>query len=232
MSATAPFGRLAAALLLVATLLATSLFATAAQAEDDARMLVSITAGEEQGMSVQQLHTDIRQAAELALPVMWHRILSEASIAELPDNIKAIRFLQKATPTETGVDILFSHDRVYAFLKQQGITAFGDTPAETTATMPTTPGTDGAAAPVPLTSHNYLTLSVERHASLPDQVLFEEDLRRDPRILELSLKQVNRDGQKYRVLLAGSDDQWMATWFLRHGLTLTPTIEGWVAHAR
>ncbi|NWF35292.1 hypothetical protein [Mariprofundus sp. KV] len=75
----------------------------------------------------------------------------------------------------------------------------------------------------------FLTLTIERQASLPEQVLFEEELRRDPRILDLSLKQVNRDGQQYRLQLRGADDQWLAHWFKRRGLTLSPTIEGWVA---
>ncbi|ATX80583.1 hypothetical protein Ga0123461_2178 [Mariprofundus aestuarium] len=72
-------------------------------------------------------------------------------------------------------------------------------------------------------------LSIERHASLPEQVLFEEELRRDPRVVDLSLRQVNRDGQQYRLLLKGSDEQWLTQWFKRRGLTLTPTVEGWVA---
>jgi len=74
-----------------------------------------------------------------------------------------------------------------------------------------------------------LLLTVQRETSLADQVLFEDDLREDPRIVKLSLRQVNREGQQYRLQLNGSDDQWLMQWFARRGMTLIPTIEGWVA---
>jgi len=74
-----------------------------------------------------------------------------------------------------------------------------------------------------------LRLSVQRPAGLADQVSFEQELELDPRILSLSLRQVTKDGQQYRLKLKGSDDVWLTEWFARRGMTLTPTLEGWVA---
>ncbi|TLS68688.1 hypothetical protein FEF65_03040 [Mariprofundus erugo] len=88
----------------------------------------------------------------------------------------------------------------------------------------------GAALPVvPPVQDGYLLLKVQRQASLPEQILFEDELRHDRRILDLSLRQVNQDGQQYRLHLKGADDQWLGEWFRRRGMSLTPTIEGWVA---
>jgi len=92
-----------------------------------------------------------------------------------------------------------------------------------------TTSVEPAEQPRPAAPDSYLLLSIERQASLPEQVLFEDDLRHDPRIINLSLRQVNRDGQQYRLLLTGSDDQWLVEWFRQRGLTLSPTLEGWVA---
>jgi len=92
-----------------------------------------------------------------------------------------------------------------------------------------TSATVAATGMTPNVQKEPMILSIERRASLPEQVLFEEELRRDPRIVDLSLRQVNRDGQQYRLLLKGSDDQWLTQWFKRRGLTLTSTVEGWVA---
>lgn len=77
--------------------------------------------------------------------------------------------------------------------------------------------------------NNYFLLSMERQASLPEQVLFEDDLKHDPRIIHLSLRQVNRDMQQYRLQLKGPDHQWLIEWFEQRGLELSQTQEGWVA---
>ncbi len=82
---------------------------------------------------------------------------------------------------------------------------------------------------LPASQGSYLLLSIERQASLPEQVLFEDDLKREPNIISLSLKQVNRDLQQYRLHLKDPDDQWLVEWFRQRGLELSPTPDGWVA---
>ena len=82
---------------------------------------------------------------------------------------------------------------------------------------------------LPTAQNGYFLLRMERQASLPEQVLFEDDLKHDPRITHLSLRQVNRDMQQYRLQLRGSDHQWLLEWFEQRGLELSQTQEGWVA---
>ena len=71
-------------------------------------------------------------------------------------------------------------------------------------------------------------LTIQRQASLPEQVLFEDDLGRDPHVVTLSLRQVNKQGRQYRLSLKGSDDQWLFEWIKRRGMMLTASVEGWV----
>ncbi|NWF38400.1 hypothetical protein F3F96_04565 [Mariprofundus sp. NF] len=300
-----------------------------ALAANDARMQIEILADDEKGQTVEYLHGNIRKAADLALPQLWQRIVLQADQHKIPNNVKAVLFLQRATPVENGVSVTFNQRRVISFLKKNDIAHIPEQPNwilsvqlsnASGRSMPESAamlqeyaaktgsdwgyGLDGGseslvlhwrwldsrqitlsvrgtsklgelaetrtvrsgdpfrqlkpwlseimlqardayasnAIPVEVAptlttgatkeaspQKTFLTLSIERQASLPEQVLFEEELRRDPRILDLSLKQVNPDGQQYRLQLRDADDQWLTHWFKRRGLTLSPTIEGWVA---
>ena len=301
-----------------------------AMAANDPRMTVELLADDEKGQSVEYLHSNIRKAADLALPALWNRLVLQSARSQIPKRVKAVLFLQRATPHENGVTVTFNQKRVVAYLEKHEIPHIANQPAwnlsvqlsnasgrsmpqsaamlkeraaamakewgyaidaadeslvlhwrwldsqqialsirgtsklgELSETRMVSSGdpfrqlepwlsevllkarnayASNAAVATPVTTTDttstqpaavqpqaFLTLNLERQASLPEQVLFEEELRRDPRILDFSLKQVNRDGQQYRLHLKGSDDQWLVHWFKRRGLTLTPTIEGWVA---
>ncbi|MBL4775550.1 MAG: hypothetical protein JKY87_05790 [Mariprofundus sp.] len=309
----------------------------------DARMQVNVLA-EAHNVQVQWLHANMRKAAALALPQLWARIVPQDAHALIPKRIKALRFLQKATPTNEGIRITFHQKRVLNYLKNNNLPyiaqqpvlnvalqlynkdghpmretanallnfAISDAPvhgyrvdeqgaslvllwrwldykqvslsvrghsklteftetrylkagdpleqiqpwmrqvllqardayAEGGVTQPVdehenvvgalqTVAGDNAAI-IELVPHMPkaevgLRLMIHRSASLLDQVLFEDELIQDPRILDLSLRQVNKESQQYSLQLKGSDDQWLAQWFARRGMTLTPTIEGWVA---
>ncbi len=342
-------------------LLAIQPFAFAA----DARMQVDVVAETEQ-VEVSWLHANVRKAAALALPQLWQRIVPRSAHGLIPKRIKAIQFLEKASPTASGMRISFHQQRVMLYLKKHKLPYIAQQPAlnivlqvynqagqpmsqtanallanathlakplgyriddqgaslvllwrwldrqrvslnlrgnsklkefsetrrlragdplkqlqpwlhevllkardayveqveqvETplgavqaeagTGTalasggqhgitgLPTQESSSAAViaaglnTPPVAVTHSPLTLilRVQRQASLPDQVLLEDELQQDPRILNLSLRQVNQQGQQYRLQLKGSDDQWLAAWFARRGMTLTPTIEGWVAH--
>jgi len=203
-----------------------------AHADSDPRMVFEVLPDENRGITVQDLHRDVRAAADMALPRLWHRIVPGHAHKQIPKKIKAIRFLQRATPTPEGVIITFHARRVFAWLEANHVPSIDDAISGTSEAVPVpqnqdTLATSGSVAPA--SNGAYLILTIERRASLPEQVLFEEDLKHEPRIVDLSLRQVNRDGQQYRLRLKGADDQWLVQWFKRRGLTLSPTIEGWVA---
>ena len=303
---------------------------------DDERMQVDIVAATQE-VEVNWLHANVREAAALALPQLWNRIVPQYAHGLIPKRMKAVRFMQKATPTEEGIRIAFHQQRVMNYLQENNLPYISEQPAlnvvvqlynvdgrpmgqttnelldyaaseavargyrvddqgaavvlfwrwmddrqvdlsvrgnsklgEFSETRELIAGDpleqlkpwmaevllkardayvepteivieglelapdhndplNGLAAEAIMKPEVELRLTIERESSLPDQVLFEDDLREDPRILALSLRQVNRESRQYRVQLKASDDQWLSQWFLRRGMTLVPTIEGWVA---
>ena len=308
-----------------------------ALAATDARMQILVAPDEAQGITLDFLRSNIAQAADMALPRLWARIVPKQAQRDIP-TVKGLRFLQRATPGDAGIMIIFQPRRVFSWLKDHHIPYIAEAPAwnvtinlqnaagrsmpesaarlhdmvqgesaqlgyvvnsaapalvldwrwldssqvslsvrggtrlgeyaetrvlasgdpvlqlrpwleevllkardayveqtETAAPAVTLPqqhvetGGEVVASARPPVAEGYLLLKVERHASLPEQILFEQDLRQNPRILDLSLRQVNRDGQQYRLHLKGADDLWLRDWFAHRGMTLTPTIEGWVA---
>jgi hypothetical protein len=315
----------------------------------DHRMQVEIQANpEEQGQGLNELHTNIRYAAELALSHLWDRIIPRHARSMVPANTRAIRFMQRAQPTATGVSISFDPRRVLDFLQTSNIPVIPEQPVwnldihmrnaagqnmaqsasllqdfareqaaeqgfglnplaasiimqwrwldtrqvtmsvrgnsrlaefqETRMLTPgdplpqlqqwlvetllkardayasgepqtetpvvvTTPAVDiygnpiinadpyaaATSKPVPVADDGIL-ISIEHQASLPEQVLFEDDLRRDPRVVSLIPRELNQNTQQYRVKLKEpSDTQWLSQWFTQHGLSLTQTPDGWLA---
>ena len=302
----------------------------------DARMQVNVLA-EVEDVEVSWLHAHVREAADLALPQLWARIVPQYAHKQIPNRVKAVRFMQKAMPDDAGINITFHQQRVLNYLKAHHLPYIAEQPAfnvviqlynkdgrpmgessnelfdyavseagrwgyrvdDQAASLvlfwrwlddkqvslsvrgnsrlsefsemrrlasgdpleqlkvwmsdvllkardahieSTTVETNdvklapdqnnplnGLAEQALVKSDVELLLTIQREVSLADQVLFEDDLRQDPRILKLSLRQVNREGQQYRLQLNGSDDQWLVQWFARRGMTLIPTTEGWVA---
>jgi len=206
-------------------------------AAQDARMQVDVIA-EQQGVEVRWLHANIQKAADMALPQLWDRIIPQHALAQIPKKVKAVRFLQKAVPNEQGVSIIFNEKRVLRYLKKNAIPYYVEQTAEQSAdnvaitpTMmqPSIDVQPGLEPLVPPSSQKTGLLTVLRQASLPEQVLFEDDLARDPRIIRMTLRQVNSGEQQYRLQLKGPDDRWLSEWFRQRGLMLTQSVEGWVA---
>lgn len=331
-------------------------FQVSAYAAPDARMLVEVSA-EQQQVELNWLHTHIKRASSMALQQLWNRIIPQSAHASIPRHVKAIRFLEKAIPTEQGMNILFHRKRVFEYLKAQHIPYIAEQPslnlniqlydeggrrmnqmaAELTdyaeemaafwgyrldpqatplvllwrwmdhrqvsldmrgGNADATPGYDlrrissrdplaalkpwlseilvktrdahvvtaveesapvepaamqvldgvsmqspvfqsglskppskglSMGLPTELSMPQGLLLTVQRQAALPEQVLFEDDLRHDSHVRSLLLKRVNRASQQYRLKLKGGDSQWLVQWFSDRGMHLRATEEGWVA---
>ncbi len=86
-------------------------------------------------------------------------------------------------------------------------------------------------ATAPLIVDDSILISIERQASLPEQVLFEDDLRHDPRVASVLPAMLSHAIRRYRLTLKDpQDDQWLSQWFTQHGLSLTRTPDnGWLA---
>jgi len=200
----------------------------AAFAQPDARMQIEVSA-QKQGVEVPWLHAHIRKAADMALPQLWARIVPQHAIARIPQHVKAVRFLQKAVPNELGVSITFNEKRVLSYLKHNNIPYYAEQSAsnatiEPQAAQPTMENQNPLQTPLPS-----ILLTIQRQASLPEQALFEDDLSHDPRVLRLTLRQVSKNQQQYRLQLNSSDDTWLLAWFSTRGMTLTQSFDGWVA---
>jgi len=200
-------------------------------AQPDARMQIDVMA-KDQGVELRWLHANISKAADMALPQLWQRIVPKHALNQLPKHVKAVRFLKKAVPNEQGVSILFSEKRVLSYLKQNHIPYYAEQSSETALVdEQVSPQVASQQSQLPLAQSPLQggLLTVLRQASLPEQVLFEDDLAHDPRTLSLTPRQVNRDRQQYRLQLKSLDDLWLIEWFRNRGLTLTQSVEGWVA---
>ena len=193
--------------------------AAVAWAADDERLQVYLRASD-YGVEASWLHTHIRKAAAMALPVVWQRIVPADQRAQL-GSTPAIQFLQTAKPTEDGIIITFQQPRVYQYLKSHHIRGFDDAPSVSASanTIPTAPS--GGAT---------LLLTINHPASLPEQILFERDLSRDARIQSVTLYRLGRAQRTYRLQLSSDDPAWLTTWFRQRGMTLTPSAEGWIAN--
>jgi len=338
------------------SLLAAISFAPSANSEVamDSRMQVDVQANpEEKGQSVNELHANIRYAADLALAQLWDRIIPQHARAEIPVNARAIRFMLRAQPTAEGVSVSFNSRRVLDYLETAKIPVIPEQPvwsldvrmrnaagqnmsqsatmlqkfaeqqatnwgfglnasgasmivqwrwldarqaslsvrgnsrlAEFQETRTLSPGdplpqlqqwlldtllkardayanepqvempapvlvtapvidiygnpiisTDiyadpyaAASLPTPAIADDSILIMIERQASLPEQVLFEDDLRRDPRVVSLLPRQLNHTMQQYRLKLKDpADTQWLHQWFAQHGLSMVPTADGWLA---
>lgn len=320
--------------LLAGFALALLLGAATAQSAEDGRMQVFVQAGDDSA-DLNKLHTNIQYAAQLALPRLWDRLVTQQGRETVAGDINPVRFLQRATPTETGVIVTFSKKRVVAYLKERELPVIEEEPSlnlevqlyspagqpmgqsasmlqayaagaasdwgvslggygpslvlqwnwldqqqvnltvrgttllgeysesrwlgagdpvpqlgawlvevllrarDATAAPPVEPVTvvpDDLGAPttpgqpvVGTMQEKKLLLTIERRASLAEQVLFEDELRREQRVVGLLLHRVNRQVQQYRLHLSDADDAWLVEWFRLRGMELTPVVEGWVA---
>jgi len=135
-------------------------------------------------------------------------------------------------PTENGVNIIFDQKRVLSYLKKNNVPYYVEQSAGhfKTGFQIYSPVVDGQSGQTPLarTQGKSGLLTIQLQASLPEQVLFEDDLGHDPRVVSLSLRQVNRQSRQYRLGLKGSDDQWLFEWIKLRGMTLTESVEGWL----
>jgi hypothetical protein len=73
-----------------------------------------------------------------------------------------------------------------------------------------------------------MSIHITRTSSLPEQVLFEDALRHDRRVLLLQPHVLSGAEREYILRLETSDDSWLPSWFRQHGMTATATPYGWL----
>ena len=320
-----------------------ALLGGAQMAGGDMRLQVEVMPDEENG-SAQALRTDVKKAVDLALPVLWDRLIPVHARHDMPADAQGLGLLLRASPTAEGMNITFNRSRVWQYLKKRDIPFIDAPPAfnvivhmynlagiampqsaallatyareeavrwgyvvreeapalvlnwrwldqqqvslsvrgnsrlpefvETrmleagdplpqmqawllevmlkardayasdamiagsaavamaggatgTGTGDAGTGTPGSV-PVPMTGLERM-LTINRHATLPEQVLFEDALRRHPRVAALVPYLLSNNVQQYRLVLKSADDRWLIEWFARNGMQLSPRPDGWLA---
>ncbi|MDT8375713.1 MAG: hypothetical protein RQ867_03125 [Mariprofundaceae bacterium] len=88
----------------------------------DARMVVEVQADAEGRVP------SVQEAIELALPLLWDRIIDSRARGSLSENMKATPFLQRVLPRSDGVQVSFNEARVRQYLDQQQIPYLKEAP--------------------------------------------------------------------------------------------------------
>jgi hypothetical protein len=86
-----------------------------ANADSDPRMVVEISADEQGKIPA------VQDAIQLALPVLWDRIILQSSRSSLSDSMKAMPFLLRVVPHTNGMQVTFNPERVWQYLDQHQI---------------------------------------------------------------------------------------------------------------
>ncbi|MES0370941.1 MAG: hypothetical protein ABUK11_01560 [Mariprofundaceae bacterium] len=106
-------------LLLVVSLL---ILSTYSYADTDPRMVVEIVADDEGNLPT------VKNATKRALPVLWDRVVADASRHALSDKIRATPFLLRVVPHSDGVQVTFNQQRVWQYLDQHEIVYLKEAP--------------------------------------------------------------------------------------------------------
>jgi len=87
----------------------------------------------------------------------------------------------------------------------------------------------GAVAGIPQQGGENLTawLFVDRSLSLGEQVVLEDALQSDPRILQLIPYSYSNQGLRYRIMLKGLDSNWFSDWFTHRDFVVEAVAGGW-----
>lgn len=187
----------------------------------DSRYEVEVQPDMRHGETVASLHANIAAAIDRALPRLWRQLLSPGAAGTIPGDVRGIQFLQQADPTNDGVRIVFDQQRVLQFLKSRGL---NQAYAEALGQAPAVSSSPGAGL-----HGQTLILTIDRPATLSQQVLFEHDLRSQPEVAGLYPALLNRNERRYRIMLSSLNDAWLPVWLERHGYHAVSAMDGWSA---
>lgn len=98
-------------------LLAISLLAlsTTSYADTDPRMVVEVGADEQGNVPA------VQDAIQLALPVLWDRVVEDSDRSSVSDSMRATTFLLRVVPQSDHVEVTFNQDRVWQYLDSKEI---------------------------------------------------------------------------------------------------------------
>ena len=98
------------------------LFSTQSFANGDPRMVVEVGTDEQGKLPA------ITEAAQLALPILWDRIVATESRELLSDSMKATPFLLRVVPHGDYIEVTFNDERVWQYLDSKQIAYLKEAP--------------------------------------------------------------------------------------------------------
>ena len=99
------------------TILLISMFMLTAYsyADTDPRMVVEVRADEQGKVPA------VQEAIQLALPILWDRVVEDSARSTVSDSMRATTFLLRVVPQPDHVEVTFNQDRVWQYLDQKQV---------------------------------------------------------------------------------------------------------------
>ncbi len=91
------------------------MLSTYSYADSDPRMVIEVGADEQGKVPA------VQEAIQLALPVLWDRVVVDSARSSVSDSMKATTFLLRVVPQSDHVEVTFNQDRVWQYLDQKQI---------------------------------------------------------------------------------------------------------------
>lgn len=88
---------------------------TNSYADSDPRMVIEVGADEQGNVPA------VQEAIQLALPILWDRVVDESARSLVSDSMRATTFLLRVVPQSDHVEVTFNQDRVWQYLDSKEI---------------------------------------------------------------------------------------------------------------
>jgi len=109
-----PFRRLSFKYLILLTI-SMLMFSTYSYANTDPRMVVEVGADEQGKVPA------VQEAIQLALPILWDRVVEDSARSLASDSMRATTFLLRVVPQSDHVEVTFNQERVWQYLDEKQI---------------------------------------------------------------------------------------------------------------
>lgn len=88
---------------------------TASYADTDPRMVVEVGADKQGHVPA------VQEAIQLALPILWDRVVEDSFRSSVSDSMRATTFLLRVVPQSDHVEVTFNQDRIWQYLDSKEI---------------------------------------------------------------------------------------------------------------
>jgi len=91
------------------------MLSTYSYADTDPRMVIEVGADEQGKVPA------VQEAIQLALPILWDRVVEDSARSSVSDSMRATTFLLRVVPQSDHVEVTFNEERVWQYLDEKQI---------------------------------------------------------------------------------------------------------------